>query len=190
MAAIILQVHSPILSDWFLQNEAIARELFLNDFFEGEDYLLEDVELTLYEYCTQLAMEVSDVLDEALDFELIEHIRDAENVANLLLFLLDVCDKDESALTQFLQENQDVINEQSSARFYSAFVPDGCPTQVARVVFENGTAKMFYFDPAEDEIDEDTLLEINPRFYKDIDTNTPQVIDQILALVNNEGSKD
>ena len=191
MSAIFLQVHSPYLNDWFLQNEEIARELFLNDFFDGdEDALLGEEEFTLDEYCTLLAIEASNVLDQGLDFEMIEHIRDAENVSNLLLFLLEVCEKEESVLYQFLPENQDAINKQSSARFYSAFCPDGCATQIARVIFENGTAEMAYLDPTDDEIDEDVLLEINPHFYKHIDTNTPQVIDQIFALLNDEESEE
>ena len=164
----MLQLDSPVLQEWFQQNH----------------------ESTLQQFCEWIGDRIDENFSDAFTYEYIEFLEDLGSVTGLLLHLLDLCNEEDCELSEFLRENQEEVDEQSIARFYSAFEQEGGGVELARVVYEGGNVVKDYCCPEEEDLDEDALNKINPDCMDDFQTNTPEVIDQIFALLNDEESEE
>ena len=164
----VLQIHSSTLENWFKK--------------KGE--------YSLAEYCDALTSKIDWEYSHMLDDEFSEFLENGVTITNLLLYLMEAGEEEMSELTQYLQEKQEEIDNQACARFYCTYVGQGEGPELHRVVIKNGVAELDYCHTDDGEIDEDTLLEINSDFYECIDSNTPEIIDQIFALLNDEESEE
>lgn len=159
-----LRVDSPVLQEWLQQTH----------------------DSSLLQFCEWITGQIDDNFSDAFTFEYIDFLEGLGSVSGLLLHLLDLCNEEDCDMADFLRENGEEIDEQSSAGFYSAFQQEGSGVELARVVFESGEVIKDYCCPEEEDLDGDALEEINPDCLDAIQTNTPEVIDRIFELVDNE----
>ena len=159
----IVQLDSPMLNEWLTKNEKI----------------------TMKRFCENAA---NDIDGDGVDIDYIVDLKDTGSVAGLLLHLLERQGKEDSALARFLEENQEAINEQSTARVYSVCQFECDLPEVARVTFADGAAYSAFCSL--ENVDEDAVMEINPECFEDLDAYSPEVIDQILALERGDFGDD
>ena len=159
-----LRLESPVLQEWLQDNH----------------------NSTLRQFCEWITGQIDDNFSDAFTFEYIDFLEELGSVSGLLLHLLDVCGEEDCELSEFLRENGEEVNAQSVARFYTAFEQEGSDIELARVVYDNEGVSKDHCCPAEEDLDEAALEEIDPDCLDTLQSNTPEIIDQIFELVEND----
>jgi hypothetical protein len=159
-----LRLESPVLQEWLQENHSS----------------------TLRQFCEWITGEIDNNFSDAFTFEYIDFLEELGSVSGLLLHLLDLCGEQDCELSAVLSENQKEIDETSVAHFYTAFEQEGSDIELVRMVYDHEGVVKNYCCPAEEDLDEAALEEINPDCLDTLCSNTPEIIDQIFELMENE----
>ena len=158
----IVQLDSPMLARWLKENKnmsLIDYQFLLTDRINGDG--------SGYECCDELSSDGKD------------------GVWGLLMCLFGEKYKDQDpAFYNFLVENRNDINAQSTATIHCVSQFECDPPEFTRLVYKGNTLETDHVSFLD--LDEDAVYEINPGLCDDLDTFTPHMIDQILALDRQE----